>query len=207
MDQQLWADLGVSERGLDQLRSFAALVEKWTQRINLVAKSTLPDLWARHIEDSARLCRFVPDPPVIWADLGAGGGFPGLVAVMILADRGAATRMILVESDQRKAVFLREASRQLGLNTEVRVERAEKLGPLGAGIVSARALASLDVLCSLAQRHLAPGGRALFLKGETHAEETAAARKIWRFDLEAHDDPGHKGAAILEVRNLHRADD
>lgn len=207
MDQDLWADLGVSERGLEQLRSFAALVEKWTRHINLVAKSTLPDLWVRHIEDSARLCRFVAEPPAIWADLGSGGGFPGLVVAVILADRGAATKMILVESDQRKAAFLREASRQLGLNAEIRTERAEILAPLGAGIVSARALAPLDVLCGLAQRHLAPGGRALFSKGETHTEETAAARKNWRFDLEAHDDPGHKGAAILEVRNLHRARD
>lgn len=207
MDQQLWQALGTSAGGIAQLQAFAALVEKWTQRINLIAKSTLPDLWARHIEDSARLALLVPDAPAIWADFGAGGGFPGIVVAAILADRGAETRMILVESDQRKATFLREAGRQLGLRLDVRAERAESLPPLGAGIVSARALAPLDQLCALAHRHLAPAGRALFPKGESHAAECSAAAKIWRFDLETHDDPGHKGAAILELRNLTRAGD
>lgn len=207
MDHDLWARLGTSDSGLAQLRLFAALVEKWTQRINLVAKSTLPDLWSRHIEDSARLALLVPEPPAIWADFGSGGGFPGIVVAVILADRGAATRMILVESDQRKAAFLREAVRQLSLNAAVRSERAETLPPLNAGIVSARALSALPALCDLAARHLAPGGVALFPKGETHAAETAEARKIWQFDLETHADPGHKGSAILELRNIHRAGD
>lgn len=207
MDSDLWQRLGTSPEGLEKLRLFAALVAKWTQRINLVAKSTLPDLWARHIEDSARLLEAVEQPPVLWADLGAGGGFPGLVIAVILADRRAETRLILVESDQRKATFLREAARQLDLGVDVRTERAESLPPLGAGIVSARALAPLDVLCGLAHRHLAPGGFALFPKGENHVAECTAARKIWRFDLETRDDPGHKGAALLVIRNLSRAGD
>lgn len=207
MDQDLWNSLGTTPEGIERLRFFAALVEKWTQRINLVAKSTLPELWTRHIEDSARLMRAVDAPPALWADLGAGGGFPGLVIAVILADRGAATRMVLVESDQRKATFLREAARQLGLAVEVRSERAEILPPLGAGIVSARALAPLETLCGFADRHLLPGGYALFPKGENHVAECSAARKIWRFELEAREDPGHKGAALLVIRNLSRAGD
>lgn len=199
----MWSRLGVGEDGLEKLRTFAAMVEKWTVRINLIARSTLPDLWDRHIEDSARLCLCAPENPRLWADFGAGGGFPGIVVATILHARGATTRMVLVESDQRKATFLREAARVLSLPVEVLTERAESLAPLGADVVSARALASLDTLCGLAQRHLARDGVAVFPKGETYGDEIAEARKIWRFDLETVIDPRHKGA-ILCLRNIDR---
>lgn len=207
MDDLLWQDLNASPAALGKLQTLCALVEKWTRTINLVARSTLPELWVRHVEDSARLMLAVPQGPAVWADLGSGGGFPGLVVAVLLADRGDATKVVLVESDQRKAAFLREAARQLGLAVDVRAERAEHLAPLGAGVVSARALAPLGVLCGLAHRHLAPGGVALFPKGEAHVAECSAAREFWRFDLETQDDPGHKGAALLVVRNLSRAGD
>lgn len=203
MDAALWSALSVDAAGIERLRAFAALVEKWTVKINLIAKSTLPDLWERHIEDSARLCLHAPANPSLWADFGSGGGFPGIVAAIILSSRGASTRFVLVESDQRKATFLREAARTLSLPVEVRTERAESLAPLNAEIVSARALSALSTLCDLAERHLAPGGLAIFPKGDTYAEEIAEARKSWCFDLETVTDPGHKGA-ILCLRSIER---
>ena len=199
-------DLKLGPATLDRLRLFAALVEKWNPKINLVARSTLQDLWSRHIEDSARLCLYQSGPVAKWVDLGSGGGFPGLVVAAILQDRGADTRVVLVESDQRKAVFLREAARQMALaNVEIRMDRAESLPPQAAGIVSARALAALPALCDLAARHLAPGGICLFPKGERFADEVAEARAKWHFDLETSENPGHKGAALLVLRNLRRA--
>ena len=198
-------ELGPSAEAIEKLKFFQALVEKWNPRINLVAKSTLPDLWERHIENSARLCLFAPNNARRWADLGSGGGFPGLVVAVLLQDGGAKTEVVLVESDLRKATFLREAARQMGIVVDVRSERAETLDALSADIVSARALASLDSLCGLAARHLAAGGLCLFPKGEKCAEEVQSARKSWRFDLEASENPGHKGSALLVLRNLHRA--
>ncbi len=195
--------VGISAAALERFQLFQALVEKWNPRINLVAKSTLADFWVRHIEDSVFVARNAP-PAKIWADFGAGGGFPGLVVAIVLQDQGAATRMILVESDLRKATFLREAARHLGLSVDVRSERVESLAPLGADVISARALASLDALCGLAERHLAPGGTCLFPKGERFADEVAAARRDWQFDLEAPENPGHKGSALLVLRNLRR---
>ena len=197
------ADLGPECR--EKLRLYQALVEKWNPHINLVARSTLADFQARHVADSAFLMLHAPENPGIWADFGAGGGLPGLVAATIAEARGWQTRFILVESDARKATFLREAARQMGLAVDVRAERVEALSPLGANVVSARALAALDVLCGLALRHLAPDGLCLFPKGETFAEEVAAARKSWQFDLEAVANPGHKGSALLVLRNLRRA--
>lgn len=205
MDDALWRELGTSSAGLEKLHAYVALVEKWTVRINLIAKSTIGDLWARHIEDSARIMLLSPENPKIWADFGSGGGFPALVVAIILADWGRNTQVILVESDQRKATFLREASRQLGLNTTVHSERAEVLKPLAADVISARALASLDQLCAVTARHGVAGTLSLFPKGETWQQEVALARENWRFDLEAFADPGHKGSAILQLRNLDRA--
>jgi 16S rRNA (guanine527-N7)-methyltransferase len=190
---------------VEKLRLYQSLVEKWTPKINLVAKSTIPDLWHRHILDSARLGLMDLPPMRRWVDLGSGGGFPALVVAAILADRGADTQMILVESDSRKAVFLREAARQMGLRVTVHAERAETLQSQKADVVSARALASLTDLCALGDRHLAPGGLCLFPKGERAEEEIEQARKIWRFDLEAVDNPDHKGSALLVLRNLNRA--
>ncbi|MFZ1470923.1 MAG: 16S rRNA (guanine(527)-N(7))-methyltransferase RsmG [Paracoccaceae bacterium] len=187
-----------------QLRRLQTLVEKWTPRINLVAKSTVSDIWSRHILDSVVLCDGLLPKIGVWADLGAGGGFPGLVVAIILAEQQPGASVVLVESDLRKSTFLREAARQLGLNVDVRSERAEALEPLNADVISARALASLDVLCGLAARHLAPGGICFFPKGEKFADEVENARRHWRFDLEARENLAHKGAALLVLRNLSR---
>ncbi|MEZ5798641.1 MAG: 16S rRNA (guanine(527)-N(7))-methyltransferase RsmG [Paracoccaceae bacterium] len=199
-------DLAVSAKAIEKLRLFQALVEKWSPRINLVARSTVAEIWQRHIVDSAILCQVEVPTPRKWVDLGAGGGFPGLVIAVIQQDRGAATKVVLVESDLRKATFLREAARQMAVPVEVLSERAESLAPLGADVVSARALAPLPALCALAHRHLAPGGVCLFPKGERFAAEVEEARKSWSFDLETRENPGHKGAALLVLRNLNRAD-
>ena len=196
--------LNLQPAAVEKLRLFQALVEKWSPHINLVAKSTLSDLWARHIEDSAFLWQHAPSAR-IWADFGSGGGFPALVIAAIAQERAAETRIVLVESDLRKATFLREAARQMALSVDVRSERAETLAPLGADIISARALTALDGLCVLAERHLAPGGTCLFPKGEKFSDEVDAARRSWQFDLEAAENPGHKGSALLVLRNLRRA--
>lgn len=195
--------LGLSPTAIEKLGLFQSMVEKWNPRINLVAKSTLPEIWTRHIEDSAVLCEHA-EPGKIWADFGSGGGFPGLVVAVWAQDRGADTRVVLVESDLRKATFLREAARQMVLAVDVRSERIESLAPLGADVISARALASLSDLCQLSAPHLAANGCCLFPKGERFAEEIAAARQSWQFDLEARENPGHKGSALLILRNLHR---
>lgn len=197
--------LGVSDAGRQKLRQFEALVEKWTQKINLISRATVGQIWERHILDSARLCQVATPDLRRWVDMGSGGGFPGLVVAAVLQDRGQPCEIVLVESDARKATFLREASRQIGVLVTVQTERAENLAPQAASVVSARALTALDGLCGLAHRHLAADGICLFPKGERADEEIAAARKNWRFDLEAIENPDHKGASLLVLRNLHRA--
>lgn len=205
MNHDLWSRIGASDAALEKLRLFESLTAKWTVKINLISKSTVSDIWTRHIEDSAHILLQAPGQIRLWADFGSGGGFPGLVVATILNERCPDARICLVESDQRKSTFLREAARQMGLKVEVRAERAEAIPALGADVVSARALASLDMLCGIMERHSAQNGIGLFPKGETWAAEVAEAQKNWIFDLETAEDPGHKGSAILKLGNLRRA--
>lgn len=205
MEPGLWAELGASPDAIARLERFVGLVRQWTGRINLIAPSTLSTIWSRHVEDSARIVLGAPGRPRLWADLGSGGGFPGIVVAILLADRGSGTRVVLVESDQRKAALLEEALRRLDTPGEVIAARAESIAPLGADVVSARALAPLDRLCALAARHLAAGGRALFPKGGNWQAEVDGARRDWRFDLDVQPVPGHNAGVVLALENLKRA--
>lgn len=195
------AGLDLSPEALDRLRALEALVARWTARINLVAPSTLPDLWTRHILDSAQLWPLAPSAKT-WADLGSGGGFPGLVIAALAADTGA-PRVTLIESDARKCAFLRTAIRELALPATVLHQRAEAAPLQSASVVSARALAPLPTLLPLAARHLAPGGLALLAKGKGWQAEIDAARaQGWRFDVEAIPSATDPSGRILRVADI-----
>ncbi|WP_151718942.1 16S rRNA (guanine(527)-N(7))-methyltransferase RsmG [Gemmobacter serpentinus] len=173
----------VSRETLDQLETYAGLIRKWNPVVNLVAKSTLDALWDRHILDSAQLLPLIQPDLRHWVDLGSGGGLPGIVVAILAREIAPQARVTLVEVDQRKSAFLREVSRQLNLPVKVATEKIETLAPQGADVISARALAALDVLCGFAHRHLAPDGQAIFPKGATFEQELSDARKRWHFDL------------------------
>jgi 16S rRNA (guanine527-N7)-methyltransferase len=199
------AGRNVSRETLQQLREFEALVRRWNPAINLVSKASLPVLWERHIVDSAQLLDYCPQGAKHWVDLGAGGGFPGLVVAILAREAKADLRVTLVEADARKATFLRQAAQALGLTVSVVNERIESLRNLEADVVSARALASLPELLGFAAQHLQKGGVAIFPKGARHSEELASAQREWNFDVETHPSLSESGAAILIIRNIERA--
>lgn len=175
--------LDVSRETMDQLDAFTLLVQKWTQRINLVSAASAGDLWSRHVIDSAQLYPLAKSGWTHWADLGSGGGFPGIVVAIIARHDRPTSRMTLMESDQRKAAFLRTAIRDFDLNAVVICDRAESIDPLNADVVSARAFGPLAVLLSLAKRHLGPGGLAILPKGRRYGTEIDEARVAWDFDV------------------------
>ena len=199
--------LDLSRTALDRLRALEALVARWTARINLVAPSNVPDLWTRHILDSAQLWPLAPGART-WADLGSGGGFPGLVIAALAADTGT-PRVTLIESDARKCAFLRTAIRELALPATVLDQRAEATPPQQADVVSARALAPLPTLLPLVARHLAPGGTALLPKGQgVQAEIDAAHAQGWRFDAEeipSATDPSGRILRVADIRHVRDA--
>ena len=195
--------LGVSRETFQAIDRFADLVLRWTPRINLVSRGSEGDLWSRHIADSIQIAKILL-PKGHWVDLGAGGGFPGIIVAILAKEQGPGAKITLIESDNRKAVFLKTVARELQLPVQVMTERIEKAAPCEADILSARALADLDTLLGYADRHLRKYGTALFAKGQTWRTEAAEARKKWNFDLEVHPSKTDNKAAVLQISNIVR---
>ncbi|GGL55215.1 16S rRNA (guanine(527)-N(7))-methyltransferase RsmG [Wenxinia marina] len=191
--------MDVSRETRERLLAYVELLRKWTKRINLIAPSTAGDVWQRHILDSAQLATLHQGGRT-WGDLGSGGGLPGLVVAILQPG----CRVTLVESDARKCAFLQTARRELGLSVEILSCRIEDLAPLGADVVSARALAPLTDLIGFAALHLAPDGIALFPKGRQAAAEIAAARASWDFALTEFPSMTDPEARILKIERPRR---
>jgi 16S rRNA (guanine527-N7)-methyltransferase len=196
--------LAVSRETLERFRLYAALLVKWNRAINLVSPRSLDDLWRRHFLDSAQLCRHLPPIPDprnrVVLDVGAGAGFPGLV--LALLDCGT---IHLVEADQRKAEFLREAARVTGANAVVHAQRIESLPAPAVDVVTCRAFAPLTEILELTHRFLEPRepGKqpvGLFLKGRRADEELTAALKKWRLHVERFESETDPEASILRLR-------
>ncbi|MXQ08250.1 16S rRNA (guanine(527)-N(7))-methyltransferase RsmG [Alphaproteobacteria bacterium GH1-50] len=196
--------VNVSRETLERLDIYESLVQKWTRRINLIAPGTLNALWSRHFLDSAQLLELAPESAETWCDLGSGGGFPGAVIAILSAERAPARSTTLIESDQRKATFLRTVSRETGVRFQVLAERIEAAEPQQADIVSARALAPLPELLPLVVRHVSASGRALLLKGAGHAVELSNALERWRFDCETHPSKTDSEAVVLNIGEIER---
>lgn len=204
MIEQGFAGLDVSCETLKRMDHYHNLLKKWNPSINLVSKSTLGDAWIRHFADSAQLWSLVPETARRWADFGSGGGFPGMVIAILALEARPELEVVLVESDARKAAFLATVARETGVKPRILTARIEALAPLEADVVSARALAPLDVLLGYAERHLTPGGVALFPKGEKAQAELDNARAKWRFSLQEHRSLTDPSAAILQIEGLSR---
>ncbi|MCK0151269.1 16S rRNA (guanine(527)-N(7))-methyltransferase RsmG [Marivita sp. S6314] len=197
--------MNVSRETQQKLDLYLELLRKWSPKINLVSQDSLKDAARRHFEDSLQISELVGADSETWTDLGAGGGFPGAVIAIVRAEQQPDFRMTLVESDQRKATFLRTVSRETQTPITVLAKRIEDIPPLTADVVSARALASLDKLLDYASLHLRDGGTCVFPKGMTWRQEVEDAQKLWRFTYKAHTSITNPDAAILEIGDLSRA--
>ena len=164
---------GVPDDVLTRLETYLSVLKKWQKAINLVGPKTLNDPWRRHLLDCAQVAQDIRATDKV-VDLGSGAGLPGLIiAIMTGAD------VHLVESDQRKSTFLREAARATDTSVTVHAERAEEIPPLDADVVTARALAPLPRLLPWVHRHLKKGGKSYLLKGSDVDQELTLAAKEW----------------------------
>jgi 16S rRNA (guanine527-N7)-methyltransferase len=171
----------VSRETMQRLDRLVALLLQWQQSRNLIAASTIPVLWTRHVADSLQLLALAPDAK-IWVDLGSGGGFPGLVLACALMEKPNAV-VHLVESTAKKCAFLQDAATTIGLPAVVHCQRVEEFTPHFAqrpDVVTARALAPLPKLLGLAYPLLKKGARGLFLKGQDVGVELTEASKYWK---------------------------
>ena len=193
----------VSRETLHRLDRFVATLLAWQRRMNLVASSTEATLWTRHVADSLQLLALAPEAR-IWADLGSGGGFPGVVIACALADIPGA-HVHLVESSSKKASFLREAVRATGVPATVHARRIEdfvKNAPVPIDVVTARALAPLPKLLVLTYPLLKTGTLGLFPKGQDVARELTEVAKCWKIQASLSPSRTDPKAQVVIVRGL-----
>lgn len=189
--------IDVSRETADRLQVLVDTLARWQKSINLVGRATLDDVWTRHVLDSAQLLPLIPDSAETLVDLGSGGGFPGLV-IAALAPR---LQVTLVEADARKAAFLGEASRRMGLERmpTIRIGRIESVEPATSDVITARALAPLAQLLAWAARHRGDTTICLFHKGKGWQAELTEAMKSWDIPLQPSNSITHIDAVILRI--------
>ena len=199
----------------EKLEHYAGLLRQWQKAVNLVAPSTLDDIWHRHIADSAQLVALVAeklpavpaDPPRMWVDLGSGAGFPGLVAAILLSDQPG-WRFHLIESHGRKCAFLREVARKCGVTVDIHTSRIEDARVFNdnvnesVSVISARALASLPELLQISQRFIGGDTQCFFLKGKTVENEIRDARRRLTFSSSLFPSLTERDGHILQVSDV-----
>ena len=195
-------ETGVSRETLSRFERYATLLGEWNRTINLVSAGSLADLWRRHMLDSAQLLDHLPPAPYgrprVIADLGSGAGFPGLVLALLEAGE-----VHLIEADRRKAAFLREATRRLGLTVALHTCRIEALAPLAADVITARACAPLPRLLAYSAALLGPARAGpqvcLFLKGKRVDQELTEADGEWNIAVERFPSRSDPSGTILRI--------
>ena len=197
--------IGVSRETEMRLDRYVDLLKQWQTKTNLVAPSTLPQLWTRHIADSLQLLALAPTAKV-WIDLGSGGGFPGVVLACALAEIPGAM-VHLVERNAKKAAFLREAVRVTGAPSVVHLAEIRDIVDRFASsvdCVTARALAPLHQLISFAEPLVRKGAKALFLKGQDVEAELTEATKYWKIQPKLHSSCTGGQGWIVELDQIER---
>lgn len=199
----------VSRETIALLEIYAQLLAQWQSAVQLVAPSTLPNIWERHFADSAQLLHCCPSSVETWIDMGSGGGFPGLVIALLARDPSfqvQITRIALIESDTRKAAFLREVARQLGVAVDIscgRIETITTQAKVGKGdVISARACAPLVELLEYISPYWKAKTMGLFLKGAEVNNEISKAYQRFKFKLELKPSGSDPRGQIVKIWDL-----
>lgn len=194
----------VPPQSLPKLVEFQKILCSFNNTINLVSKTDIQHIWKRHIVDSAQIYSVARKNILTWLDIGSGGGLPGLVLACIFDAVRPEITVNLVESDQRKATFLREASRLLELSTVVVCGEIQEIPAINCDVISARAVAPLAKLLSMSENHLSPNVDCIFLKGSCAVAEIASARNEWFFDMSIKQSRTSPDSSILHLSNVRR---
>ena len=194
--------LNVSRETLNYFYEYKTLLSKWNEKINLVSKHTLEDIWQRHFLDSGQIVTKVEASGKRWVDVGSGAGFPGLVVALLLRDRKVDCDLVLVEKNPKKGFFLNEVIRKLNLSVEVVNDNIDTLEPLNADILTARAFSELNNLIEIAFRHRKKEGICLFLKGENYRIELDKTLNYWFFDYDIVDSLSSSSGKIIRVKKI-----
>ena len=190
-------DFPASHEAVDKLKCYERLLREWNEKFNLIAPSTVPQIWERHFRDSAQLFPLLPPSAQRLVDMGSGAGFPALVLAIM-----GAPDVHVIESTGKKARFLETVAKELDLPVTVHNERIEAVRGLKADVVTARALTALPDLLSLAKPFMGAHSVALFLKGEKAEGELTQAHKYWTFNCTKTPSVTSPSGVILQIRAL-----
>jgi len=194
-----------SDAQLETFKTYAALLQKWQNAVNLVSPGSLDDIWQRHFADSVQLAGLIR-PGSTCLDFGSGAGFPGMVIAIALRDKGVAVH--LVESNARKCAFLRDVARRTGTPVEIHVGRVEEIAAKGTvpsvDFIMTRGVAPLTKLIDLSEPFFQSGTVGLFPKGRRVEKEIREARESWTFAAQDHASATEPDGRILEIRHPER---
>lgn len=194
----------VSRETIDKLKAYEALVLEWNNKFNLISKSSVSDIWHRHIEDSMQLCEYITQKDEFLYDFGSGAGFPGVVIAIIAQEKFPNLKISLIESIGKKAKFLSVVNDELNLKMDIYNDRIENLNLKKANIITSRAMASLEKLLEYSKPFCSNKTKLLFLKGEKWQEEVKEAEKKWLFKFVAQKSQTSDNGCVLQIENIRR---
>lgn len=202
-------NLGIGEQEYLKLQNFVALLAEWNEKMNLVSKNSFADVWVRHVLDSAQLITYLPKNLKHLVDIGSGAGFPAIVLAILVERIIPEAKLTLVESITKKTVYLNDVVQKLGLkNVEIINDRVENIGKntvfKDVDVITARAVAQLDVLCSYAKHIGNPNTKLLLLKGQKWAEEDTLAQNHWQYNLTIYPNKYCLDGVVMELLNLRK---
>ena len=195
----------VSRETMERLDTYVGLLKKWSQAINLLGPVDKAELWSRHIADCGQLIEHLPDDPKSWLDVGTGAGMPGIVIAILAAEVHPDLEMTLLDSDKKKAAFLREVCRQTSLpNVEVLAERTEDVPAKSYDVVSARAFAPLRRLLRNIALISPDAGQLLLHKGKNVDAEIDDALIEWNIQAQTLPSRTDPDGVILRIESFSR---
>lgn len=195
----------VSRETYQNLATMVEMLRQWQEKFNLVSRNSLPEVWSRHIADSAGLFKYLPDEVDSVYDIGSGAGFPGLVLAIMAKEKRPGTKFVLIESIAKKTLYLNAVKEALNLNNvKVINARAEDLPLPPADVITARAVASLDKLLNCVFKLTTRQTKLILPKGKTYQEELYEALKKWNFKMSVQKNEESTDGVILLLENLRR---
>lgn len=195
----------VSRETLGQLVDFAEIICQWNEKMNLISKNSVKDIWQRHILDSLQLVEYLPANFKHLVDIGSGAGFPAIVLAVVLAEKKPDVKLTLVESITKKTVYLNDVVQRLGLkNVNIINSRVENAVFKDVDVITARAVAATDILLNYQNMIGNSKTLGIYLKGKSYEQELESARKNWNFDCKVSQNKYGQDGVILSVSALRR---
>ena len=193
----------VSRETIRKLENFVDLLTQWNQKMNLISKNSLTDVWVRHVFDSIQLSSYFSDKDNLIIDIGSGSGFPGIVSAIVLQEKNPQAKVVLVESITKKTLYLNSVCADLGLkNVTVINDRVENTVFKNADVITARAVASLDVLLKYAAKIGGKQTKLLLLKGKSYVSEENQAKEHWNYSCEIFKNKYSEDGVIMKITNI-----